>query len=148
MKKMKKVLLICFVLVGFAVQAQERGDDPRKEKNEMREKMQDLTPQQRAELKSKKMALHLDLNESQQKQIESLLVKQEEKRDAMRAQRKEGKDLTKEELFEIRSQKLDEEIAFKKEFQSILTEEQFAKFEKSKTHRGNMKNHHEKRKKG
>ncbi len=145
---MKKVLLIVLILVGFAAQAQERGDGPRKEKNEMREKMADLTPQQRAELKSKKMALHLDLNEAQQKQVEILLVEREKNWDTMRAQRKEGKELSKDEMFALRTQKLDEEIAFKKELQSILTEEQFAKFEKSRMNKGKMKKHSEKRKRG
>lgn len=143
---MKKVLLIAFILVGFVGQAQERGDGPRKEKNEMREKMRDFTPQQRAELKSKKMALHLDLNESQQKQVETLLVKQEEKKDAMRAQREEKKELSKDEAFALKSKMLDEQMEFKKQIKSILTEEQFIKFEKSRMHKGYTKKHSEKRK--
>ena len=144
---MKNVLLIALILVGFAGQAQERGNGPRKEKNEMREKMKGLTPQQRAELRSKKMALHLDLNESQQKQVETLLVKQEEKKDAMRAQREEKKELSKDEAFALKSKMLDEQMEFKKQMKSILTKEQFEKFEKSRMHRGKMKKHSEKRKK-
>lgn len=145
---MKKVLLITLILIGFTVQAQERGEGPRKEKNEMREKMRDLTPQQRAALKSKKMALHLDLNESQQKQVEALVVKQEEKRDAMRSQREEKKELTKDEAFVLKSKMLDEQIEFKKEMKSILNEDQFEKFEKSRMHNGKTKKHFDKRKRG
>lgn len=144
---MKNVLLICIVLVGIAVQGQPRREAKMKDRKEIKEKMADLTPQERAMLKAKKMTLHLDLNDKQQKQVEALLVKQEEKKDALKAQREEDKELTKEEMVAIKSQKLDEEIAFKKDMKSILTEEQFAKFEKSRMHNGKMKRHHEKRKK-
>lgn len=144
---MKNVLLICFVVVGFTLQAQPGKDSEFKNRKEIKEKMAALTPQQRAELKTKKMTLHLELNETQQNKIQSLLVKQEEKIDAFKAQRKEGKELSKDEMFALKSQKFDEEIAFKKELKSILTEEQFTKFEKSRMHNGKMKRQHEKRKK-
>lgn len=145
---MKKIVIICFVLVGIAVQAQPGREGKMNDRKEMKEKMADLTPQERAMLKAKKMTLHLDLNDKQQKQVEALLVRQEEKRDALKAQREEGKELTKEEMVFLKSKMLDEQIAFKKEIKTILNEEQYAKFEKSQHYRGRMKKHHDKQKRG
>ena len=143
---MKKVLFICLVLIGIPVQAQP-GPDKELKRKEMKEKMADLTPQQRAELKAKKMALHLNLNEAQQSQIQTLLLDRENKIAAMRANKKDRKELSKDELFELKSQRLDEQIAFKKELESILTEEQFAKFEKSRMGRGKMRKQQSRRNK-
>lgn len=145
---MKKVLFICLVFIGISVQAQPGLDREMKGSKEMKEKMADLTPQQRAELKAKKMALHLNLNESQQSQIQTLLLDRENKIAAMRANKKDKKELSKDELFELKSQRLDEQIAFKKELESILTEEQFAKFEKSRMGRGKMRKQQSRRNKG
>ena len=127
---MKKLMLICFVFVGLSLQAQPGTDSKMNDRREMKEKMADLNPQERAMLKTKHMTLELDLDEKQQKQVETLLVQQEEKRDAMRAQRKEGKKPTKEEMYALKSKMLDEQIAFKKEMKSILNDEQYVKFEK------------------
>ena len=145
---MKKIVFICFVLVGITLQAQPGREEKMNDRKEMKEKMSDLTPQERASLKTKKMTLHLDLTEKQQKQVEVLLVKQEEKRDALKAQRKEGNEPTKEELYDLKSKMLDEQITFKNEMKTILTEDQYAKFEKSQHFRGRMKKHHEYQKKG
>ncbi|MEZ4778910.1 MAG: hypothetical protein R2786_05945 [Flavobacteriaceae bacterium] len=138
---MKKLLFICFVFVGLALQAQPGPDAKMKYRKEMKEKMKDLTPQERATLKAKEMTLHLDLNEKQQKQVETLLLQQEEKREALRKQHKEGEELTKEEKFALKSKMLDEQIAFKKEMKNILNEEQYAKFDKKQHHKGRMKKH-------
>ncbi|MCB0456125.1 MAG: hypothetical protein R2776_00285 [Flavobacteriaceae bacterium] len=138
---MKKLLFICFVFMGLALQAQPGPDAKMKYRKEMKEKMDNLTPQERATLKAKEMTLHLDLNEKQQKQVEILLLQQEEKREALREKRKEGEELTKEEKFALKSKMLDEQIAFKKEMKNILNEEQYAKFEKAQHHKGRMKKH-------
>ena len=58
---MKKLAFVLIALIAFNTQAQER---PTREKR-------DLSPEQMATLKTKKMTLHLDLNESQRKEIKN-----------------------------------------------------------------------------
>ncbi|MEZ4874662.1 MAG: hypothetical protein R2793_04260 [Flavobacteriaceae bacterium] len=144
---MKKLVFILFVLMGLAIQAQP-GDGPHRGNKESREQREDLTPQQRAELKTKKMTLHLDLTEAQQKKVQDLILQKELKRDEMRAQREKGKELTQEEKFALKSKMLDEEIEMKKQLKSILTEEQYTKLEKTKMREGKMRREHPKGTKG
>jgi len=66
----------------------------------------------------------------------------------MRTQREEKKELSKDEAFALKSKMLDEQMEFKEQMKSILTEDQFAKFEKSKMQRGKMKKQPGKRKRG
>lgn len=136
---MKNLVIICLLLVTITAQAQpnEKGSEhPRKE---MRERMKDLTPEQRAELKTKKMTLHLDLNASQQVAIQKLNLKQELKRENFRKEKKNAESKESKDTFENASARLDEKIATKKELQAILTPEQFEKFEKMHGRKRGMK---------
>jgi len=139
---MKKVLIICLVLAGTTMYAQppgHKGDGPREER---REKMSEFTPQQRAELKTKKMTLDLDLNTTQQAAIQKLNLQVEADREARKKNRGDKKALTAAEKFEHASQRLDAEIAIKKQLKAILTEVQFEKFEKSHDRKKNRRKTH------
>lgn len=110
-----------------------------------KEHREPLKPEQRAELRAKRMTLALDLNEKQQQDMQKLLLEKGKQRAEFRrqhmAERKEGKKLTADERFNRRSKMLDDRIAMKAEMKKILTPEQFGKLE-----RINKERHHELRK--
>ena len=67
---MKKIILIVLVLLTIQVSAQERKQEFRKgERKERINKFKDFSPEEVAELQTKRMTLDLDLTPSQQKQI-------------------------------------------------------------------------------
>lgn len=141
---MKKLVSICLIgLFTITAVAQKGSRQDHKEGRKMMEKMAEMTPEQRADLKTKEMALALDLSTGQQAQVMALQLDLEQKRQEKIENRKEQKDrkeLTSEQLYEMRSARLDEAIRVKKEMKSILTDEQFAEFEtnieKKKKRRG------------
>jgi periplasmic protein CpxP/Spy len=143
---MKKMVIILITLIGTSVFAQPGPEHRPAHKKEMQEKMKDLTPQQRAELKTKEMTLHLDLNEGQQIKIQKLNEALETKRDVFRKDRESEKELSKDALFEHKSAVLDEQINQKQQLKTILTEDQFAKWEKQEMHRKGNGRHMQKKK--
>jgi hypothetical protein len=120
---MKKVIVAVLLVVGMTTFAQERG-----------EKRERLTPEQKVELQIKKLKLDLDLNDKQTADIKKIVVEQVKKRDAKRAEfdTKRAKDVkpTPEEMFQNKSQMLDEKIAMKAEMKKILNAEQYEKWQK------------------
>ncbi len=136
---MKKLVLVILVMAAISVTAQDhnmkgkRGD------------MKDLSPEQVATLQTKKMTLALDLNESQQSKIKSILTEDAKTRKskmvAYKANMKDGKKvMTADEKYATQNERLDYQIARKKEMKSILTPEQFKKYEKM-NHRKDMRGH-------
>lgn len=142
MKKIVATLALALAVV-FTTQAQrgKRGD------------FEQLSVAQKTELAVKKMTLKLDLTASQQNQIKPLLAQQIEKRKAkheefkkMRESGKKREKLTAEQRYKKQSERLDEMIAFKANMKSILTPEQFEKFQKIAKHKAKkMKSKLEKR---
>lgn len=118
-------ILAMAMMVGAGANAQE-----------FKQRHEPLKPEQRAELQSKKMALALDLNDRQQKDVQKLLAENAKHRAEFRrlhmAERHAGKKLTADEKFAVRSKVLDERIAMKREMKKILTPEQFNKMEEMK----------------
>ena len=107
--------------------------------------MKDLSPEQVATLQTKKMTLALDLNESQQAKVKTILTKDATARKAKMADRKASKEdgkkvLTSEEKYAKQNERLDYQIARKKEMNTILTADQFDKWEKM-SHRKKMRGH-------
>ena len=131
---MKKLAFVLIALIALNTQAQER---PNREKR-------NFTPEQMAELKTKKMTLQLDLNESQQREIKQLNLEIAKERKEMKVNREKRKELTQNERYEMKNKMLDKKIALKNKMKQILDEEQFAKWEKSKRHQ--VKGMKEKRK--
>jgi len=136
---MKKVIFAILVLAGLAVQAQDRGNKPHRGDNDRREAMADLTPQQRADLHTKRMVLDLDLTEAQAKKVQQLNESLENKREEKRLDKEARKELTSEERYARQKERLDTEIEFKRSMKEILSEEQYAKFEKRHNEKGKMK---------
>ncbi len=133
---MKNVLIIALIMFGTIVYGQEKKMVKNIDKTEMREKMKDLSPEQMAELHTKKLVLHLDLTDAQQKKLYPILLVNAKERKAKMEKRNAVNTLTKDELFAARNARLDAQIAFKQEMKSVLSEEQFAKWEKGMQHRG------------
>jgi len=148
---MKKIVIILIALVTLQVMAQERKREFRDEaRGERMEAMKDLTPEEMATLKTKRMTLHLDLTADQQKKIQALNLEQAEirktKMEEHRAMKEKGemKELTKEDRFKMMNERLDHQIAIKQEMKTILNEEQYKKWE---TSHGKMMEHNKEMKK-
>ena len=121
---MKKAMIILMALTTFAITAQNKSEDRKENRSQPRE---NLTPEQRAELHTKKMTLHLNLNETQQAQVNHLMLEMHKDRPEPPKNRKEMTDAQK---FEAKNAMLDRRIAIKKEMKQILNEEQYTKWEK------------------
>lgn len=136
---MKKIILIAIALIGLQGLAQEQGKEGKRHHHRIHKKM-DLTAEQMATLQTKKMTLALDLNASQQSEIQALNLEKATKRKAMMAERQANKDkeepkkLTSEERYNKQIAMLDARIAEKAKMQKILNKEQFEKFEKMQKH--------------
>ena len=139
---MKKLVVIAITLVSIQAFAQSHKGEQRKgERKESVHKLNNFSPEQIAALKTKKMTLHLDLTEAQQRDIQKInIVSAEERKTKMetRKKMKENGSFEKpstEERFNIMSERLDKQIATKKQMQAILSKEQFEKFEKGTKHK-------------
>lgn len=138
MKKIVLVLLLAISFVGFS-----------QEKKEM--KKERLTNEQRAELELKKMKLELDLNDKQTAEVKRLLLEQQNKGDEvrkmMKAKKESGVKPTQEEIFKMKNDLLDRQIAFKGDMKKLLTPEQYEKWEaKREAKKEKMKDHFKERK--
>jgi hypothetical protein len=137
---MKKVFLAVLMLVGITTLAQEKM-----------EKRQRLTPEQQVELQAKKMKLDLDLNDKQVTEVKKVLLEQAKKRKAKKEEfqtkKADSKKPTSDEVYAMKNEMLDEQIAHKAEMKKILTPEQYKKWEENREEGKNrMKKHFEKRK--
>ena len=125
---MKKLVIAILVMAGISAVAQD------KDMMGKREAMKNLTPEQVATLQTKKMTLVLDLNESQQAKMKSILTADatthKAKMEALEIRKEEGVKMTADEKFSIQNERLDHQIARKNEMKSLLTEDQYAKWEK------------------
>ena len=136
---MKKLVLIVIALAAMQVTAQEHKKG---EKQERYQRFKNFTPKQIAELKTKKMTLHLDLTEAQQREIKKIQLANAKKRISkrekfkMKKEKDIGEKTSKESRFKMMNERLDKQISNKKEMKRILSKEQFKKWEK-----GNQRGH-------
>lgn len=144
---MKRLIIAAILIVGMTSFAQESKEKPK------RTQMEQLTPEQRNQLRLKRLTLDLDLNATQQKEISKIIAEQSAKKEAAMAERKaikdDGKKLTPDERFAKQNKMLDEKIAMKARMKNILNPEQFEKWDKiKKDEQGSMrkKTIHRKRK--
>jgi Skp family chaperone for outer membrane proteins len=87
----------------------------------------ELTSEQHAALKTKKLQLVLDLNEEQAKKIEAEIKKQEAQFSEIN-QRKEA--LNSQDRYALRMEKMNRQIDMQNKMKSILSEEQYAEWRK------------------
>ena len=142
-KNMKKVILAMALFAGLTAMAQ-RGN----QHGQKRGLTEDLTVEQMATLKTKKLTLALDLTEKQQKQVYEVNLENAEARKAKIAERKAMKEAgelkrpTGDERFAIENARLDRRIAHQEKMKQILNDEQYDQWKKM-SHRKHM---HSKRK--
>lgn len=123
---MKKLLVLALLIVGTAINAQERN------RNQQGNEMGQFTPEQQSQLMLKKMTLDLDLNDSQQKEMSAIISEKIAKKEAMKAEMKAKKEKgvkpTSDERFTMHMKMLDEKMATKKRMEKILNAKQFEKW--------------------
>ena len=131
---MKKLIFIALAFIAVQATAQQRNDRPNRPQGERMERFKDMTPEEMATLQTKKMALQMDLTESQQKEIQKINLENAKERKArMEARRNSGnmRNLSKEERLKIANERLDRQIEMKAKMKKILNEEQYAKWEQN-----------------
>ena len=138
---MKKISLILALLISVAALAQERKQMHKKDRIEM-------SSEEMATLKSKKMALKLDLDKNQQKELQNLFIEESEarkelmkERKAAMADRKEAQTDSedfKKKRFEMMNSRLDRQLAVQKKMKGILSAEQFETWKKSSSENKRM----------
>lgn len=131
---MKKIFLIALAFVTIQVSAQNQGE-------RKGDRMNDFTPEEMAQLQTKKMTLALDLTDAQQKQVEKLQLENAKERQALRETRQlKKKDGTgkpnKEERLAMMNERLDKQIEMKEKMKQILNEDQFEKWKKMQGRKG------------
>lgn len=131
--------MMILLLAGFTATAQ-------KGERTHRDAMKDLTPEQVATLRTKKMTLALDLTEAQQKQIKVIQLENAEMHKAKMEERKaskedgEAKKPTSEERYAMANARLDHQIAQKAEMKKILSEEQYTQWQQMQHRKGRHRN--------
>ncbi|WP_339838523.1 DUF4890 domain-containing protein [uncultured Flavobacterium sp.] len=127
---MKKLVVAALLVVGLTTFAQGKGK---------RGDFKEITPEQRTEMQIKKMTTDLNLNEKQQKEVKELLNAQKEDRAEMIEKRKEIKETaekaTKEQRAEMKAKMDLKKEAIDKKMKTILTDEQYKKWEATKEDR-------------
>ena len=141
---MKKLILFTIALTALQITAQNHPNRA--------ERMQDFTPEEMATLRTKKMTLALDLNASQQAQIQEINLENAtlrkahmEKRQARKASGNTNKP-SKEEYLKMQHAKLDHQIEVKAKMKDILNAEQYSKWEKMQARKAAKKRDHKKAK--
>ena len=144
---MKKLMII--VLLGSALFSFGQNEEKQRKMN------QDFSPEQHAILQTKKMALELDLTDSQQKQMLDLNKKWAEIKVKKRAEMKSlnKQELSSTEKFNHMNAVLDEKLAHQKEVKKILNEDQYSSWKKTsykmkKKSKGRGEQQHYKHRKG
>jgi len=145
---MKNLVVIAIAFLTLNATAQDRRQE-RKGQDHRKEIMKDMTPEEVANLKTKKLTLKLDLTEKQQRQVETILLKQSVERQKKREahqNREEKEKPSKEEFLEMKNERLDNQIELKQKMKDILTDEQYAEFKKMKPRKHHRKGKRSKRK--
>lgn len=137
---MKKLSLLVIMLISISAFSQQKGQYHKGANS-------DMTPEETATLQTKKLTLHLDLNEAQQQEIKNLYQEKAEKRSTLMAERKkmsaEDLEKLKENRFKRMNARLDNQLAHQEKMKLVLNEEQFKKWQDS---RSKMKKSHYKSK--
>ncbi len=128
-KNMKKLIMAILVMAGISATAQDHNMKGK------RDSMKDFTPEQVATLQTKKMTLALDLDESQQSKIKTILTEDAAARKAKMEERKSNKEdgkkvLSADEKYAMQNERLDHQIARKEQMKSILNTDQYEKWVK------------------
>jgi len=129
---MKQLAVLVMALLSMSAFSQ-KSNGPKKEKRA------EMSVEQLATLRTKKMTLALDLTESQQDKIMKINVEEVEYKKARRAEvkakKESGQKPSTDERFEIANAKLDHKIAHQQKIKEVLTKEQYLMWKELKTKR-------------
>ena len=127
---MRTLILIAVAFVSFQAVAQDKT-----ERKNKAEHMKNMSAEDQATIMTKKLTLALDLTKEQQSQVKDIMLEQANYRKqkmTARSQVKSAKEVTSEtkasRVEEINA-RLDRKIDMKKKMKSILTSEQYEKWE-------------------
>jgi len=127
---MKKLSLFLIMLISISAFSQQKGQYHKADKT-------DMSAEETATLQTKKLTLLLDLNQAQQQEIKKLYQEKAQERKALMAERKkmsaEDVEKSKENRFERKNARLDRELAHQEKMKQILNEEQFKKWQDSRS---------------
>lgn len=125
---MKKLALVITLLVTFGIQAQER-----------REKMKDITPEERIEKRTERLSEKLSLDENQKAKVKEIMATQQKENQKVREEIKAEKENLRTKI-EENHKKQQENL--KAKLKTVLTEEQLKKWEElQKNNQEKRKNH-------
>ena len=155
---MKHLILIALAFTTLSITAQGRKQQHKKGEGMNKHIMKDMTPEEVANLRTKKMTLDFNLTDAQQKKIYDLNLASTKERRTKIDERKKAhendsdKKPSKDEHYKILNERLDKQIAHKTEMQSILGKDQFQKWERQhkhsrKQHKRNGRKHRSRRSK-
>lgn len=137
MKKLLVIAISLFTLTSIAQQGHRKGQHHSKQN---KEKRANLSPEDMAKFQSKQMTLRLDLSDQQQQQVEAVLVKHlTEGKAKLETLKASEKKLTIEERKQLRLERVDTQIALKREMKNILNDEQYKKYERSLVKQNNKR---------
>ncbi|QHI36766.1 hypothetical protein IMCC3317_21360 [Kordia antarctica] len=150
---MKNIIYALAILFTLNIAAQEGTDKTdRTGKKEMRKEMRkekgkksmkDFTPEQMAQLQTKKLTLALDLSQNQQQRVLALNTTaakvRKQKMEAHKAKMEKKEKPTAEEKYAMANERLDAKIAHKQQMKQILSKEQYEKWEKMHARKGKGK---------
>lgn len=135
---MKKLGIIAIALITLQATAQEQKSAISKQKIERISS--DMSPEDIAQIQTKRMTLELDLDESQQKKVNALLLEEAKKRAEKKQAFSKTNDnadakaaLTKDDRVKQMNERLDNQIAMKAKMKGILTPEQYTKWDNKMT---------------
>ena len=133
---MKKLIVLALCVLGLTAFAQ---------KKERRDKFKEMTPEQRVEVRVKKMTRDLDLNATQQNQVRELFLAQKEDREKfveeVKACREAHQKVTEEQRENAKNKMEEKKEATKLKMKSILTDAQYAKWDASMQERKEKMEH-------
>ncbi len=132
-----KIIFATFMMLCGVICTAQRGPDHI-----------DMSPEQIAELRTKKLALALDLSEKQREQIREIELSEAFERESRKEVRRERNSKPDaDQRYEMINERLDKQLALKEQMKGILNKEQFEKWERlhaRKGQRGRCKVHRSK----
>lgn len=148
MKKLVIASVFALTTVSFAQKGHPERGEHQKQKVAF---VKNLSPEQQATLKTKRMTLALNLTKAQQDKVYSLNLEQAKERKKHSTNRNLNKGsnkptLSPNEKYAQLNARLDKKIVHKQEMHAILSEKQFEKWEKIQHKHSAKKRHHINRK--
>lgn len=138
---MKKLMMIVIAFATLQVSAQEQKRQMRKQS--MASNSQ-YSPEDMAQLQTKRMTLKLDLNDKQQKEVSTLFLEEAKVRQSKKEAYLKSKDtaekktLSKEDRLKMANARLDQQIERQKKMKTILSADQYEKWGKMNERRNHQ----------